>query len=246
MADGINSSNPDCTLSVKGLPNGSINVPLAALDFGPNVVATEDQGRDNRIFYPRQVQMDMFSISAIFTRKARPPGSKSTVVTANEFSFWLRRYVNYVCANGSLVAMGVRVQVPARGFDMTGFPVEGWSYGMAPVQVADVAWVVTVNFDGAGFTGMQILPPSSAYAGASYYGAPAAPDTKADQLMFYPSYYDQTNGINPYTANPADALYGLRTPPKMPITKLFPTDKQSKKPFGPPAAGFPGSPGYKK
>lgn len=235
---GSSRGNPDCTLSAKGY-GASINVPLVALDYGFNIIATEDIGRDNRIFYPRQVQHDAFSISAIFATKA----------DANRFNRWIGSYVDFVSsmASASPIAIGMRVQVPARYFDMTGFPVQGWSYNYAPVQLTDVTWTVTIAFEGAANTGAQILPPYPGYAGASYYGKPPAPDQSANQLMFYPSYYDP--GSTQWTGDPSDALYRGQNKVPTPLgeikqtitvnklppgtTAVFPTDKQYLKPIGP-------------
>jgi hypothetical protein len=194
MARGQNKSNQDCILSAAGY--GRIVVPVVALDFGPNIVATEDMGRDNRIFYPMQVQMDMFNISAIFTSKA----------DSNTFNRWIWRYAEFAATSGAPVAVGLRAQVPARRFDMMGFPVQGWSYHWAPVQLTDVAWVVTISFDGASQVGGQAWATS----GSQYGSVPDPADS--DQLMFYPAYYEP--GQAQYTGNPSDALYRQKSSPK--------------------------------
>jgi hypothetical protein len=189
MARGQNKGNPDCILSAKGY--GTLTVPVVSIDFGPSIVATEDMGRDNRIFYPMQVQMDTFSISAVFTNKA----------DSNTFNRWVWRYAEYASSPGSAIAVGLRVQVPIRAFDFMGFPVSGWSYHWAPVTLQDVSWVVTINFDGASQTGGQ---PWVGANKASQYKAPGEP-ADPSQLMFYPAYYDP--GSSQYTGNPSDALY---------------------------------------
>jgi hypothetical protein len=201
MARGKNLANPDCILSGPGR-FGSITVPVIAVDYGISITATEDMGRDQRIFYPMQAQKDMFSISAIFASKE----IKGGVQGANDFNAWIRRYVEYASSPGSNIALGMRVQVPVRRFDMTGFPVQGWSYTWAPVTLEDVSWVVTINFDGASQTGAIPKVPK-----VSTYAPPPEPDisTKTsdliDQLMFYPAYYDPGNPQ--YTGNPSDAIY---------------------------------------
>jgi hypothetical protein len=189
MARGQNKGNPDCILSAKGY--GTLTVPVVDLNFGPTIVATEDMGRDNRIFYPMQVQMDTFSISAIFTNKA----------DSNTFNRWIWRYSEFASSPGSAIAVGLRVQVPIRAFDFMGFPTQGWSYHWAPVTMQDVSWVVTINFDGASQTGGQ---PWVGANKASQYKAPGEP-ADPSQLMFYPAYYDP--GSSQYTGNPSDALY---------------------------------------
>lgn len=189
MARGHNKGNPDCILSAKGY--GTLTVPVLSVDFGPTIVATEDMGRDNRIFYPMQVQMDTFSISALFASKA----------DSNTFNRWIWRYAEYASSPGSAIAVGLRVQVPIRAFDFMGFPTQGWSYHWAPVTLQDVSWVVTISFDGASQTGGQ---PWVGTKGASQYGAPATP-ADPSQLMFYPAYYSP--GSAQYTGNPSDALY---------------------------------------
>lgn len=191
MAVGKNPANPDCIFTAKGY--GQIVVPIVALDFGPTFVATEDMGRDNRVFYPMQVQLDQFIVSAVFASKT---GS-------NFFNRWIWRYAEYASAAtmGSGVAVGLRVQVPVRHFDMMGFPVQGWSYHFAPVQLGDVSWVVQVNFDGASPVGGQSW---ATMAQGAQYHSPLLPGDP-DQLMFYPGYY--TPGSAQYTGNPSDALY---------------------------------------
>jgi hypothetical protein len=193
MAEGRNRSNPDAIFTATGY--GQITVPVAALDFGPNIVATEDMGRDNRVFYPMQVQMDQFVVSAIFATKAK----------SNEFNRWIWRFAEFASTPGMQgVATALRVQVPARNFDMMGFPVQGWSYHWAPVTLTDVTWIVAISFDGGSITGGQAwIGPGS----ASYYQAPPNPymDPNVNQLMFYPAYYEPGNAQ--YTGNPSDALY---------------------------------------
>lgn len=181
------SSNPDCTFSAKGY--GTFTVPVIALDFGMTVVATEDMGRDNRIFYPMQVQQDMFTVSAVFASKT---GS-------NAFNRFIWRYAEFASAPGTNIAVGMRVQMPARRFDYMGFPVSGWSYHFAPVTLTDVTWVVAINFDGASPIGGQAWVGS-----ASAYHTPVSP-ADPDQLMFYPAYY--ANPSKQYTGDPSDALY---------------------------------------
>jgi hypothetical protein len=192
MAEGKNKANPDCILTAAGY--GTTVVPLVSFDFGLNVIATEDMGRDNRIFYPMQAQEDTFSISAIFASKAK----------SNDFNRWIWRYAEFAATPGAAIAVGLRVQVPARRFDFMGFPISGWSYHFAPVQLNDVTWVVTINFDGAAPVG-----PHGAVT-PSYYTAPTDPSA-TDQLMFYPSYYQPGTD---YTGNPADSLYGKPAAPK--------------------------------
>lgn len=202
MAEGNNPSNPDCILSAKGYkPIGMpsvLHVPLVSVDFGMTVIATEDQGRDNRIFYPMQVQQDTFSISAIFTSKAR----------MNTFNRWLWQYAEYASTPDAGMAMGLRVQVPVRRFDYMGFPTDGWSYHFAPVTLTDITWVVTINFDGGSPVGAQSWAPAS-----SFFGAPPDP-TLPQQMLFYP--YPGTA----YTGDPSDSLYRKKpTPATVPKPK---------------------------
>jgi hypothetical protein len=186
-----NVTNPDCILTASGW--GQITVPILALDFGMNVYATEDMGRDNRIFYPMQVQQDQFIVSAVFTRKS----------SANTFNRWIWRYAEFASTPGMQgVVMGCRVQVPVRGFDMMGFPVSGFNYHWAPVTLTDVIWVVTINFDAGSVVGDQAwVGPNS----AAQYFQPTNPDNMADQVMFYPAYYEP--GSKQYTGDPSDAIY---------------------------------------
>jgi hypothetical protein len=196
MAEGKNPANPDCILTAAGY--GKIVVPVIAIDFGPSIVATEDMGRDNRVFYPMQAQLDTFIISAVFASKAK----------SNDFNRWLWRYAEFASSTGSALAVGLRVQVPARRFDFMGFPTQGWSYHFAPVQLSDVTWVVQVNFDGASPVGGQSW---ASEAQASRYFSPLLPGDP-DQLMFYPGYYDP--GATQYTGNPSDSLYRKKPTPK--------------------------------
>lgn len=181
------SPNKDCTFSARGY--GTFTVPVMSIDMGPTIVATEDMGRDNRIFYPMQVQVDQFSVSAIFASKTG----------MNAFNRFIWRYAEFASSPGSAIAVGMRVQMPARRFDMMGFPTSGWSYHMAPLTLTDWTWVVAINFDGASEVGGQVW-----LASASSYRTPVSP-ASPDQLMFYPSYYSPGN--KQYTGNPSDALY---------------------------------------
>jgi hypothetical protein len=182
-------------------------VPVVAIDLGPTIVATEDMGRDNRIFYPMQAQVDTFSISAVFTTKQ----------DSNTFNRWIWRYVEFVSA-GMGMAVGLRVQCPARNFDFMGFPTQGWSYHFAPLQLTDWSWVVTINFDGAAPTNGQLLPVSGGNAWSppvsSYHSALFPPDP--DALAFYPGYY--TNNGNPAVGPPngkqLDIPNGVKNPAK--------------------------------
>jgi hypothetical protein len=201
MARGKNLANPDCILTGPG-SFGSITVPVLTVDYGISITATEDQGRDNRIFYPMQAQIDMFSISAVFASKERRGG----VNGANDFNNWIRQYIEYASTPGSKISLGMRVQVPVRSFDMMGFPTQGWSYPWAPVTLTDTSWVVTVAFDGGSQTGaIPTVPKVSSYA------PPTEPDISnktsdlINQLMFYPPYYDPGN--SQYTGDPSDAIY---------------------------------------
>jgi hypothetical protein len=207
------SFNSDCILSALGY--GTIVVPIISYDIGPNIIATEDQGRDNRIFYPMQVQLDTFSISAVFASKAG----------TNFFMGWLRQYIDYASAPGSNIALGMRVRVPIRNFDMRGFPVSGWSYTNAPLSLEDVTWVITVGFDGAAPNVPSAwAPPSSAYGAAP---TPASPSQKG----FYPAYYDSSGNAGGGPPTGSDAEYNTKK-----------GIKHHKKPVPkpPPAAGHTG------
>jgi hypothetical protein len=197
MAEGKNTANQDCILTAKGY--GRTVVPLLALDYGPTIVATEDMGRDNRIFYPMQVQLDTFSISAVFASKAK----------SNDFSRWIWRYAEFASSPGTAIAVGLRVQVPLRRFDFMGFPVSGWSYHFAPVTLSDVTWVITVNFDGASPVGGQVWQQT-----ASQFGAAPSPNDPS-QPTFYPAYYGPGNtGGGP----PSDVQYKVPNGVKGPST----------------------------
>jgi hypothetical protein len=173
------SSNPDCTFSAKGY--GTFTCPVVGIDFGPTIIATEDMGRDNRIFYPMQVQMDTFSVSAIFATKE---GS-------NAFNRFIWRYAEFASTPGSSIAVGLRVRMPARRFDFMGFPVSGWSYHWAPVQLTDVTWIVTINFDGAAPVGGQAWV--GAGGGSQFANATGSPSADPNLAAFYPPYYQGVN-----------------------------------------------------
>jgi hypothetical protein len=215
--------NPDCILSAKGYPGvpgfpetqGSITVPVIAVDVGMSIVATEDQGRDNRIFYPMQVQMDMFSISAIFASKEDRGKGNNKIRGMNIFNAWVRHYVEWA-SGGSGVTIGVQVQVPARNFNMIGFPTTGWSFDYAPVQLTDVNWVVTINFDGAAPVGRYSFLGTNPFpsTGSSYHSAAMPPDK--DALLFYPGYYTNLGvaGTGPPNGKGLDIPNGLPAPGK--------------------------------
>lgn len=190
------STNSDCILSANGY--GVIVVPVIAIDYGPTIVAAQDTGRFNNVFYPMQVQQDTFSISAVFASKAG----------TNFFNRWIWQYVEYACAAGSHIAVGLRVQMPKRNFDMMGFPVSGWSYHWAPVSVEDVTWVITITFEGASPVGFQPWAPT-----ASQFVSPSSPLVSPYQAMFYPSFYGSGNsGDGPPTG--VDVEYNQKKSPK--------------------------------
>ena len=181
--------NSDCTLYAKGYKY-PITVPVIAIDFGMRIIATEDMGRDNRIMYPRQVQQDTFSITAIFDMSS----------DRDWFNGWIGGYIDAASVPGLRTAIPMRVICMERDFDFKGIPVAGWSYGGAPVALGDVTWPTTIQFDGAAPTYGMVWAPQS-----SYYTAPTTTQP-ADQL-FYPSQFYGTG-------QPGAGL--LRTPTSLP------------------------------
>jgi hypothetical protein len=188
--------NSDCTLYAKGYKY-PITVPVIAIDFGMRIIATEDMGRDNRIMYPRQVQQDTFSITAIFDMSS----------DRDWFNGWIGGYIDAASVPGLRTAIPMRVICMERDFDFKGIPVAGWSYGGAPVALGDVTWPTTIQFDGAAPTYGMVWAPQS-----SYYTAPTTTQP-ADQL-FYPSQFYGTGqpGSGPPT-DPYVATKGLPGPP---------------------------------
>lgn len=184
-------TNSDCILSANGYKS-PIVVPVISIDYGLSIVATQDTGRFNNIFYPMKAQRDTFSVSAVFASKAG----------TNFFNRWIWEYVEFACAPGSAIAVGLRVQMPSRNFDMTGFPTSGWSFHFAPVALEDVVWVITIAFDGAARSQAQVWAPPTSQFGPIVH--PANPN----EALSYPSYYGPGNtGIGLPTGS--DAEYTL-------------------------------------
>ena len=165
--------NPDCTFSATGY--GSITVPIVGINYTPNIIATEDQAQFNRIFYPRQCQLDTFSVTAIFAMTA----------DRDKFFHFLWGYINF--AIRSISAIPMRVQCPARNFDWKGIPHQGWHYRGAPVALTDVTWQPTIDFMGASPTnGQTWVGQVAGQPGVSYYSNPPLPADPGN-LYFYPS-----------------------------------------------------------
>jgi hypothetical protein len=159
--------------------------------------------------------MDMFTISAIFASKGDRAQGKTKVRGMNTFNAWVRNYVEWACA-GTGVTVGMQVSVPARNFNMIGFPIMGWSYDYAPVQLTDVTWVVTIQFDGAAPVGdYPFLGPTPFPTSGSSYNSAAMPPDK-DALLFYPPYYTSLGvpGTGPPNGKGLDIPNGLPAPGK--------------------------------
>jgi hypothetical protein len=164
--------NTDCTLYAKGYSIYPLRVPVIAIDFGMRIVATEDMGRDNRIMYPKKVQQDSFSITAVFTSSGE----------RTNFNRWIWGYVDQASTPGLRVALPMRVICLAMDFDFKGIPVSGWSYKGAPVALDTITWPTTIQFEGAAPTQSSVWAPQS-----SYYTNPSAQIVGSQ--LFYPSQF---------------------------------------------------------
>ena len=177
-----------------------MTVKVTDISFGPTFVATEDQGRNNRIFYPRQVQLDMFSVGLIF----------GALAERDTFNHWLWGYVHFASSPVYKTSTPMRVTVAARSFDFVGIPVQGWSYRRAPVALDDVAWPETLLFDGASPVDGTVW-----LGQASWFVGPQAAQEGQVQLSYPNQFYGPGN---PGGGSPsAEArLYDIPTGPGKP------------------------------
>ena len=200
MAKATKTTNSDCVLSARGY--GSRSVPVIDISFGPTFIATQDEGRDNRIFYPRQVQLDMFSVTVVF----------GLLSDRNDFNHWLWGYAHYASAPVHKTVSPMRVTVSSRQFDMVGIPTSGWSYNHAPVTLEDVIWPVTIGFDGASPVNAEV------WAAQESWFVPPAMAAQGQLQQFYPNqFYGPGNpGGGPPSAEAYlyDMPTGLHLPPK--------------------------------
>lgn len=145
---------------------GSFPLRVIRISYGLNIIATEDQSATFKYLYTRQVQTDSFAIDVMFDSTGERDG----------FFNWFRGYANLAIKPSPVGS--VRVQVPARQFDMTGTLISGPQLVTTPT---DVVWVNTLQFNGATFTNQSGTPVTSKYV---------APANSTASKYFYPNSTD--------------------------------------------------------
>ena len=190
----------NCTFAAKGY--GYMTAQAIDVSFGPTFIATEDEGRDNRVFYPRQVQLDMFSVTLVF----------SLLADRDAFHHWLWGYTSFASSPVHKTVSPMRVTVSDRQFDFVGMPVQGISYRRSPVTLEEVTWPSTIAFDGASPVNAEVWA-----AQESWFVAPAMA-VQGQLQQFYPNqFYGPGNpggGSPSAEARLYDSPVGLRNPPK--------------------------------
>lgn len=140
-------------------------VRCITLQYGLDIVSSEDQGRLGRTFYPNHTDTHSFSVECIFT----------TYEEMQSVASWLQNYMQQVLNN---TASSIRVRVPARNFDRQGVLAGGVTFGD---KAAVVTYGMVLTFVGA----IDAVINSSAPVLSKFVGA--GTDYTEYGQFFYPA-----------------------------------------------------------
>lgn len=114
---------------------GTYRLRVRRLTLGLNVVSSEAEGRERRVFYPAT------TTSSAFIMEIQFPSYESRT----KFSTWLESYMHGVMSGRGFRA-AMKVTVPSRNFAREAIPVGPVLYGEA---LTDTVFSVQLNFVGA-------------------------------------------------------------------------------------------------
>lgn len=179
---------------------GGIGVTVLNLNYGVKIISSEGQSRNSKALYTRAKTSGSFSITICF----------NSYENFNRTMTWMKTYGSKL-STPDTTAGPMRCLVPVRGFDKTGIPVDGVTFGD---RVGNIRWPVTLNFIGVSdpataYSQFQLQEAQANSANAPYFypgGSQLAGSQKAaDDVIFS---YDQSYKD---TADPAKAfqtIYG--------------------------------------
>jgi hypothetical protein len=145
--------------------NDSRFVRCITIQHGTDIIASEDQGRLGRTFYPNHTDQTQFSIELVFVHWEE----------YNDLGVWLKSYMSDVLSEK---ASAMRVRCDLREFDRLGVLAGGVSFGD---HVGAVTYGMALTFLGAR-DAITIKSPA-----VSSFGGSASTDYDQYGRYFYPA-----------------------------------------------------------